>query len=205
MKTMRDSSGHDVPLKYVQKYDRVRDAAAKKILARFKKARADLERLVRDSLAEMETVRGAAGEGDRAGGDKGNYQFTSFDGLVCVSIRQSYNVMLDERAIRARDLMFEYASELVGKIEGTDGAALMEIIRNAFEANKAGALPYAKVLGLMRLNITAKKWLEAKELLADSIKPERGKCYLHCSERSDTQHDFRLVRLDLADCWPVNG
>ncbi len=203
MKTMRDSSGHDIPVKYVEKYDRARDAASRKILARYQKARRDLERLVVDSLADLEAVRATAAEGDRAGGAKGNYAISSFDGLIRVEIRQSYLIRLDERVIRARELMFDYAKKLVGKIEGTDGAALLEIIKNAFEANKAGALSYGKVLALMRLNINAREWLEAKELLAASIKPEKGKCYLNCSVRPDTQHDFRNVRLDLSDCWPV--
>ncbi len=204
MKTMRDSQGNDIPAKYVNGYDKARDAAAWKILARFRRARRDLEKLVVDCLADLDAVRAAAVDG-KAGGDKGNYRITSFDGLIAVEIRQNYVIRLDERVVRARELMFEYASGLAGKVEGMDGAALLEIIKGAFESNRAGALPYTKVVGLLRYNITAPKWVEAKELLAASIRTEKGKCYLSCEERPDTQHDFRNIRLDLADCWPVEA
>ena len=39
MQTMRDSNGNDVPVKYVGRYDKARDRTARRILARFLKAR----------------------------------------------------------------------------------------------------------------------------------------------------------------------
>lgn len=205
MKTMIDSQGNAIPLKYVKKYDRARDAAARKVLARFLKARKDLEKVVVESIADLDAVRAEAGAEDSVGGEKGNYQLRSFDGHVLVQIRQNYRITLDERVIRAKELMFEYASGIAGKVDGTDGEALMEIIRSAFEANRTGNLPYTKVLALLRLNINAPKWVEAKTLLTESIKPEKGKCYITCAVRPDAQHDHRPVRLDLADCWPSEG
>ena len=58
MKTMRDNTGHDVPVKYVGKYDRLRDERTKRVLARFRKARAVLEAVVRDSLADIAAKNG---------------------------------------------------------------------------------------------------------------------------------------------------
>ena len=43
---MRDNTGHDVPVKYVSKYDRLRDEKTKRVLARFRKARTVLEAVV---------------------------------------------------------------------------------------------------------------------------------------------------------------
>ncbi len=60
MKTMRDNAGHDVPVKYVSKYDRLRDDRTKRVLARFRKARSVLETVVRDSLADCWPRKGAA-------------------------------------------------------------------------------------------------------------------------------------------------
>ena len=37
--TMRDSNGNDIPLKYVSKYDKAKDKAVRKVLARFLRAR----------------------------------------------------------------------------------------------------------------------------------------------------------------------
>ena len=59
MKTMRDNAGHDVPVKDVGKYDRLRDERTQRVLARFRKARAVLEAVVRDSLADIAAIQDA--------------------------------------------------------------------------------------------------------------------------------------------------
>jgi hypothetical protein len=46
------------------------------------------------------------------------------------------------------------------------------------------------------------KWREAKQILQDALKQEKGKQYLICEKRKTTQGDFRAIRLDIADCWP---
>ena len=57
--TMRDSNGNDIPLKYVSKYDKAKDKAVRKILARFVKARHALESVVAETVAEL----GVLGDG----------------------------------------------------------------------------------------------------------------------------------------------
>jgi hypothetical protein len=199
MRMMRDGNGVDVPVKYVSAYDKARDAATRRILERFLRQRKSLETLVETTVAELEALKSSKA----TVGEKGNFQTSSFDGNVKVEICQKYNIRLDERVARAREIMLDYASHLAGQIEGNDGKALMQIVGAAFEANKSGILPCAKVLALLRLNIVAPEWLEAKSLLEASIKPERGKAYLACSVRPDRQHDFVPIRLDIADCWPA--
>ena len=78
MRTMRDNTGHDVPVKYVGKYDRLRDERTKRVLARFRKARGVLEAVVRDSLADIAAIQAAR---DTPVAEKGNFSVTSFDGL----------------------------------------------------------------------------------------------------------------------------
>ena len=43
IKTMTDSMGNNIPVKYVSAYDKARDRATRRILARFQKARSMLE------------------------------------------------------------------------------------------------------------------------------------------------------------------
>lgn len=198
IKYMTDANGQTIPVKYVSAYDRKRDAAAKRILLRFQKARRQLEAVVADSLADLDGIKAQKA----ALGEKGNFSATSFDGSIKVEIRQQYTIYLDERVAAAREKMLDYAGRIAGRIAGNDGAAIRQIIEAAFAANRQGILPYTKILALLRLEITAPEWLEAKKLLVASIKPERGKAYLACYLRPDRQHDYEPVRLDLADCWP---
>lgn len=198
MKTMKDNNGHDVPVKYVSKYDRLRDERTKRILARFRKERKALEAVVRDSLADIAVIQGAR---EAAAAEKGNFSVTSFDGLVRVAIDQAWHIELDDRVRDARDRMLAYARKLCSKA-GPDAAALLEIVEEAFAANSAGRLSVGRVLSLCRRNINAREWTEARDMLLASLLPEKGRCYIHVYSRPDMQHDFEMVRLDLADCWP---
>ena len=196
--TMRDSNGNDIPLKYVSKYDKARDKAVRRVLARFLKAREMLEQVVRESIADLNALA-ATKESVVA---KGNFSARSFDGLIQASIRQQYNIFLDERVVRARDLMLGYVESVLAKVGGNDAAALRLIVAEAFKANAQGFLSTGKVMSLLRMEIDNDDWRAAKRILQEAIKPQKGKRYLVCERRSSTQGDFEAIRLDIADCWP---
>ena len=196
--TMRDSNGNDIPLKYVSKYDKAKDRAVRKVLARFLKARGMLEGVVAETIAELEAL---ADTKERLG-VKGNFSASSFDGLVQVSIRQQYNIYLDERVVKARELMISYVERVLAKVGGNDAAALRLIVAEAFKANAQGFLSTGKIMSLRRMEIDNPDWREAKRILQDAIRPQKGKRYLVCERRANTQQDFKPVRLDIADCWP---
>ena len=202
MNMMIDSNGNEVPVKYVSAYDKARDRTARRILARFSRARTALEAVVAESLADLEALKG----GKERVGAKGNFSAQSFDGLISVSIRQQYSVRLDERVIRARELMLEYVNGVLDRVSGVDVSALRLLVEAAFRANAQGYLSTGKVLSLMRMEVASEKWREAKAILQEALKPVRGRQYLACEVRASTQEDFRSIRLDIADCWPkVNG
>jgi len=196
--TMRDSMGNDIPLKYVSAYDKLRDRVTRRIYARFLKARGVLEAVVKDTIDDLDTLKG----GREKLGEKGNFQASSFDGLIKVSIKQQYNIRLDERVIRARELMLEYVKGVLDRVSGVDVSALRLLVEAAFKANSQGYLSTGKVLSLLRMEVNSEKWREAKQILQDALKPERGKQYLACEVRPTMQADFRAIRLDIADCWP---
>lgn len=196
--TMRDANGNDVPLKYVSKYDRERDRVTRRIHARFLAGRKYLEKLLADSIADLDGLKG----GKDKLGVKGNFSAQSFDGLICVEIRQQYNILLDERVVRARELMLEYVNGVLDRAEGVDVNAIKLIVQEAFKANAKGFLSVGKIFALMRMEVNNENWRQAKEILQESLKPVKGKQYLHCATRKSTQYDFDSIRLDLSDCWP---
>ena len=202
-KTMRDSNGDDILVKYVKPYDRERDKRARRILARTQKVRAALEAFVEDTLGDIDAIRDMrlqeTGKGDA---EKGNFTCQSFDGLIEVQINQQWSIRLDERVKAARDAMLDYAKSLCAKA-GSDAGALFEIVEEAFAVGRTGNLSVGSVLRLCRRNIKAPEWVKAVELLLASIQTDRGKAYLKVSVRPDTQHDFKAIRLDIADCWPI--
>lgn len=197
--TMTDSNGNAIPLKYVSAYDKARDKATRRILARFEKARAALEVVVADSIKDLDELAKLK----ESLGAKGNFSARSFDGLIQVSIRQQYNIRLDERVIRARELMLDYVGSILDRVDGVDVSALRLLVKEAFKANSQGFLSTGRILSLMRMEVNNEKWREAKMILQESLKPEKGKQYLICERRKTTQGDFKSIRLDIADCWPT--
>ena len=197
--TMIDSNGDAIPLKYVSAYDKARDRVTRRILARFEKARSALEAVVADSIKDLDELAKLK----ESLGAKGNFSARSFDGLIQVSIRQQYNIRLDERVIRARELMLEYVGSVLDRVNGVDVSALRLLVKEAFKANSQGFLSTGRILSLMRMEVNNEKWREAKMILQEALKPEKGKQYLICERRKTTQGDFKSIRRDIADCWPT--
>ncbi len=199
-----DNLGREVPAAYVKPFDKIRDREVRAIVAEFTKVRGILEKTMAGALARVDKIKAAYDAEPGAvkrGLGKGNYQVQSFNGLLRVSIDQQYRIQLDERVKEARDRMLAYAKGLCAKA-GADAQALYEIVEEAFAASKSGGLSVARVLSLCRRNINAPEWVAARAMLLESIKPEKSKAYISVETRPDTQHDWRPIRLDIADCWP---
>ena len=197
-KTMTDANGAKVPIKYVSKFDRERDRVARRILARFENARRALETVVEESVADLDGLM----QLKQKLGEKGNFQLRSFDGLIQVQIRQQYNIILDERVAKARELMLAYVNGVLDAVKNVDTTVLRRLIESAFRANRQGVLPTTKIFDLMRMEVKDARWNEAREILQDAIRPQRGKRYLTCETRRTTQGDFAPISLNLNDCWP---
>lgn len=192
-----DINGDQVPAKYVSKFDKARDAVSRRILKRFLAGRKVLEQIVRESIEDLDGLMKLK----ESVGSKGNFQTSSFDGLIQVSIDQQYNIQLDERVARARELMLEYVNSELSRLD-KDTTFLRKLVEDSFRANAKGYLPIASILKLTRYEVKDKRWGEARGILQDAMKPVPGKRYLNCRVRNTTQQDFKTIRLDLADCWP---
>ena len=192
-----DINGDQVPAKYVSKFDKARDAVSRRILKRFNAGRKVLEQIVRESIEDRDGLMKLK----ESVGSKGNFQTSSFDGLIQISIDQQYNIQLDERVARARELMLEYVNSELSRLD-KDTTFLRKLVEDSFRANAKGYLPIASILKLTRYEVKDKRWGEARGILQNAMKPVPGKRYLNCRVRNTTQQDFKTIRLDLADCWP---
>lgn len=192
-----DINGDQVPAKYVSKFDKARDAVSRRILKRFNAGRKVLEQIVRESIEDLDGLM----QLKESVGAKGNFQTSSFDGLIQVSIDQQYNIQLDARVARARELMLEYVNSELSRLD-KDTTFLRKLVEDSFRANAKGYLPISSILKLTRYEVKDARWNEARGILQDAMKPVPGKRYLNCRVRDTPQQDFKTIRLDLADCWP---
>ena len=192
-----DHKGDTVPARYVSKFDKARDAVSRRIHKRFVDERKRLEQLVKDCIADLDGLMKLK----ESVGLKGNFQTSSFDGNIQVSIDQQYNIQLDERVAKARELMLEYVNSELSRLN-KDTTFLRKLVEDSFRANAKGYLPIAAILKLTRYEVKDARWNEARGILQDAMRPVPGKRYLNCRVRESRQHDFQTIRLDIADCWP---
>lgn len=205
-KFMTNADGDPVPMRNVTKFEKETNSKVMAIYKRWTDTRKRIEKCMADCVADMEFLQQRTLDEGKKLGAKGNFSATSFDGMISVQIQQSYQILLDQRSIQARDLMLDYAQKVVAKVTeaaGENVPFLTQLIEDTFRPNTNGALPYGKVLRLLRYNITAAQWLKARSLLVDSIKPQKSKAYLMVGVKPDRQHDAKNIRLDSADCWPM--
>lgn len=171
-----DARGQKVPVGYVSKYDKARDKAVRRVLAGALKLREQMEAFMRDAIATM-------------------------DALIEIAIKQQYNVRVDGRVQKARELMLDYATRELSK--AGDGAFLLkQMIDAAFKPDRNGSLPRSEINKLLGYHVKDETWNEGAALLREALTTEAGKRYLRVMRRSSTSADFQPIRLDVADCWP---
>ena len=192
-----DGRGQEVPAGYVKAYDKARDKAVRRVLAGAEKLRAQMEAFMADAV---KTMGGLAGTKDGLG-ERGNFSARSFDALIQVSIRQQWHIRLDERTAKARELMLDYARRELER--AGDGAFLLQqMIEAAFKVDRLGFLPRSEVAKLLSYKVNDAGWNEGAAILRECQTTEKGKRYLVVGTRQSTQDEFKVLRLDIADCWP---
>ena len=143
-----DARGQKVPVGYVSKYDKARDKAVRRVLAGALKLREQMEAFMRDAIATMDALAGMK----ESLGEKGNFSARSFDALIEIAIKQQYNVRLDGRVQKARELMLDYATRELSK--AGDGAFLLkQMIDAAFKPDRNGFLPRSEINKLLGYHV----------------------------------------------------
>ncbi len=196
-KTYTDAQGAEVPVRYVKQYDRERDRIARRVLARWEKARQAVARCYAETVADIEKIEAAASEGRQGArglGTKGNFQFQSFDGLIMVARIARYELRFDERLRVALEIIEQMIQE---KAQGID-QDIAELIRAAFRPTSDGLLSQGRVMGLFRLKIRHARWAEAMDLIRESIESRRGKTLLRVARKASREAEWQTVAVDIA-------
>lgn len=197
VETWIDANGQAVPVNRITPYEKARNRAVCRVVKAAGKARAILEAFMAEAIREMDALARLK----ESLGEKGNFSARSFDGLFQVSIRQQYNIRLDERVCKARELMLDYANRELAKT-GDSAFLLKQMVEAAFKTDRFGFLPRSEVTKLLSYVVKDDAWNEGAAILRQALTTERGKRYLRVETRISVQHDFVPIRLDAADCWP---
>ena len=190
-----DARGALVPVNSIKPTDLMRDDLIKEIIAKVTPLNAQLAELKRDVINDLRSfIDISANEyGVALGGKKGNVTLTSFDGAYRIQIAMQDTLHFDERLQAAKQLIDECLHEWT---QNSD-ANLKTIVQAAFDVNKEGQINTSRVLGLRRLNIQNEKWLQAMNILSDSIQVQASKEYVRFYQRNK-DGKYELINLDIA-------
>ena len=190
-----DARGALVPVNSIKPTDLMRDDLIKEIIAKVAPLNAQLAELKRDVINDLRSfIDISANEyGVALGGKKGNVTLTSFDGAYRIQIAMQDTLHFDERLQAAKQLIDECLHEWTQN----SGADLKTIVQAAFDVNKEGQINTSRVLGLRRLNIQNEKWLQAMNILSDSIQVQARKESVRFYQRNK-DGKYELINLDIA-------
>ena len=177
--TYTDAAGRQVPANYVPKFAKTKDAAARKILAAWRKEEARLKKLWKDTVAAVEKIHAEARKEERlepaAVADKGYFSFRSFDGRIVVRLDRARDVVFNEKLDLAKELIDEAVKEIAGDSAGD----LRTIVESAFKPRgKNRTLDRQRLSDICRMNVRNKKWLKAVELIKAAAEESARMDYL---------------------------
>lgn len=192
-KIWKDHNGNVIPTPYVPAIDKQRDRAAQKVLKQALNLNEKLTAFKNDSIALCDAVF------DKMMADfkvkktgKGNYSITSFDKEIKIEISVQERVEFDDLIQVAQEKINDYLAEKTGGIDED----LRQIIDLAFKTTK-GQMDVKRVLGLFKLSIRHKKWLEAMEILKKSITRNVSKRYMRVWKKNE-QGEYKAVELNFS-------
>ena len=190
-----DARGALVPISSIKPTDLMRDDLIKEIIAKVRPLNEMLSKLKIEVINDMRSfIDISANEyGVALGGKKGNVTLTSLDGAYRIQIAMQDTLHFDERLQAAKQLIDECLHEWTQN----SGADLKTIVQAAFDVNKEGQINTSRVLGLRRLNIQNEKWLQAMNILSDSIQVQASKEYVRFYQRNK-DGKYELINLDIA-------
>lgn len=191
-----NAQGSLVPEANIKEIDKLRDQTVRRIWALAEELHAEMKKFKAQAFTDVSTFVQISADTYNAkiGGNKGNVQLLTFDGRLKVQRNISERIVFDERLQAAKKLIDECLKEWTA--DGRD--EIKAIIGNAFNVDKKGEISTTKILGLKRIEISHKKWLEAMQAITDSINIAGSKSYLRFYKRNDETGEYAPMSLDLA-------
>lgn len=188
-----DLNGNEVPAQYVPKIDKDRERITLKHLKRAKKLSEQLERFKEELLADCDAVyEKMLADNNVPGNSKGGFSISTFDRDAKIEISVQERIEFDDLISVAHEKIKLYLEE---KTQGVDHD-LQQIINQAFETRKA-RMDVKRILGLFRLKINHPTWMEAMELIKQSINRNNSKRYARVWEK-DKNGEYRNIELNFS-------
>ena len=149
---MTDPKGSLVPIGVVKAQDLLMDETVRKLVGAARSLASQLAAFKAGCFAELKAFNDLLDQqyDAKRGGPKGNVTFTSFDGLLKVSVQVADNIVFGPELQVAKKIIDECL------LEWAEGGRdeIRAIVMRAFNVDKEGQINRAEMFGLLRLEIT---------------------------------------------------
>jgi len=125
-------------------------------------------------------------------GRKGNYSLFSYDKEIKLEMNIQESITFSDEINIAQKKLNEYIDDVT---TGTS-SDIMQLIHNAFKTKK-GRLDKARIFSLFQIKITHPIWVEAMELIKDSIQTNDSRRYGTISLKGK-DGDYNVIQLNFS-------
>lgn len=192
-KIWKNHNGDVVPAAYVPTLDKEKERTALKVHKNALDINKRLAKFKAQALKECDAIYNKMlKDNNVTTGKKGNYSITSFDKEIKIEVNISERIEFSDQIQIAQLKINEYLAE---KTDGLD-PDLVQIINQAFKTRK-GQMDVKSILGLFQLKIKHRKWLEAMELIKESISRNNSKRYMRIWKK-DEAGEYKAVDLNFS-------
>jgi hypothetical protein len=163
---VKNSRGKFVAESTVKPLDALRDQMVEMIFSRIKDLEDLMKKTKRACFDDINAYQKTGAEiyGVDLTSEKGNYNFTSFDGTKKIKIYYSNTMDIKPEISLAKTLIDDYLnSELSSSSDG-----IKAIVSGAFQLNQ-NRYDAKRLLDLKNYNITDERWKKAMEIINDSV------------------------------------
>lgn len=193
---MRDARGALVPADLVRPSDKLEDEVVRKVMSFALALSAQVARFKAHTFTDLGEFDALLAQeyGLTKGGPRGNRSYTSYDGLMRVSVRVADLIDFGPQLQTAKALMDECLNEWAADAR----PEIRAIVTRAFNTDKEGQINRAEIFTLLRLDIADPRWQDAMRAIREAMRVVGSKLYVRIESRASVDERFAAVTIDLA-------
>lgn len=193
---MRDARGALMPIETVKAVDKLEDEVVRKIMGFALALSSQVARFKAhtfEDLGEFDALL-AQEHGLTKGGAKGNRTYTSFDGLMRVSVRVADLIDFGPQLQVAKALIDECLNEWAAESR----PEIRAVVTRAFNTDREGQINRSEIFTLLRLDIEDDRWQQAMRAIREAMRVIGSKVYVRIEQRDSAEARWGAVTIDLA-------
>ena len=130
----------------------------------------------------------------KRGGSKGNLTFTSFDGLLKITVAVAETIVFGPELQVAKGIVDECLREW----SAGSRDEIKTLITRAFDVDSQGRINRNALLSLLRLEMPGERWQTAMKAIRDSFRVIGSKRYIRMHRRDDAQAAWQAITIDVS-------